>query len=124
MNVDTFVCDDASKEPKVQNTLKNVSTEDKTYVRREIEFCVDVQKKLRMKVSTIWREKFEQNKKMLENFKEDLNANFKKMTQEVSLPAHKFNKYEDEINKFNSKWYEVLNEMITKITKRASLKRQ
>ena len=123
MNVDTFVCDDASKEPKVQNTVKNVSTEDKSYVRREIEFCVDVQKKLRMKVSTIWREKFEQNKKMLENFKEDLNANFKKMNQEVSLPAHKFNKYEDEINKFNTKCYEILNKKITKNDKTSIFKR-
>ena len=45
------------------------------------------------------------------------------MTQEVSLPAHKFNKYEDEINKFNTKCYEILNKKITKNDKTSIFKR-
>ena len=33
---------------------------------------------------------------------------------EVSLPIHKLKKYEDEINKFNTECYEILNRKINK----------
>ena len=101
--------------------MKHVSTED--LARREIEFCVEIQKKLRMRISTIWKENFEQNRKMLETFKEDLNTNFKKMTVEVSLPVQKLKKYEDEINNFNSECYKILNKKITKNDKTSIFKR-
>ena len=60
---------------------------------------------------------------MLETFKEDLNSNFKKMTVEVSLPVQKLKKYEDEINKFNSDCYKILNKKITKNDKTSIFKR-
>ena len=117
MNEDTLACDDASNESK---TVKHVT---ENQVRKEIEFCVDIQRKLRMRVSTIWRENFDQNRKMLENFKEDLNNNFKKMTVEVSLPVHKLKMYEEKINKFNSECYAILNKKITKNDKTSIFKR-
>ena len=140
MNEDTLVCDDSSRELKFQKTVKNVSTatficDDTTkepkdqntvkedLVKKEIEFCVDIQRKLRMRINTIWKENFEQNRKMLENFKEDLNANFKRMTMEVSLPVNKFKQYEEEINNFNSECYKILNKKITKNDKTSIFKR-
>ena len=105
----------------IQKKLKLQWTEN--YVRREIEFSVEIQRKLRERVSAIWKEKFDKNRKSLENFKEDLNTNFKKMTKEVSLPLHKFRKYEDVITKFNAKCYEIMNKNITKNDKTSIFKR-
>ena len=118
---DTFACDDSSNKTEAQNTVNQVSTEN--YVRREIEFSVEIQRKLRERVSAIWKEKFDKNRKSLENFKENLNTNFKKMTKEVSLPLHKFRKYEDVITKFNAKCYEIMNKKITKNDKTSIFKR-
>ena len=99
-------CDDTLKETKDQNPLKNVSTED---IRKEIEFSVDIQRKLKTRITGIWREGYDQNRKMLERFREDLNKSFQKMTMEVSLPVEKLRRYEDVINKFSSDCYDLNN---------------
>ena len=76
-----------------------------------------------MRISTIWKEDFEQNRKMLENFKEDLNSSFRNMTLEVSIPVHKVIKYEEEINKFNTECYKIKNKKFNKNDKTSILKR-
>ena len=118
MDSNTLACDDTFT--KVQNKVENVSKES---LRKEIEFCVDIQKKLRVRLSSIWRENFETNRKMLEHFKEELNIMFKKMTLGVSLSGQKLSKYEDLINKFNSECYEIKNKNISKNDKTSIFKR-
>ena len=124
MDEDNFVCNDSSKEPEIQDKVDIVSTEDDFhYYSREIDFCIDIQKKLRMRISTIWKEDFEQNRKMMENFKEDLNSSFRNMTLEVSIPVHKVTKYEEEINKFNTECYKIKNKKFNKNDKTSIFKR-
>ena len=78
----------------------------------------------RERVSTIWKETFDKNRKTLESFREDWNTNFKKMTMEVTLPIQKLKMYEEVINEFNSECFKVLNKKMTKNDKTIKLEIQ